>query len=87
MTAAAAVPGAARPGFMLPGQVLPGSSLPPGVTEALFTGSYELVYPSYIDSGALHTLVAEPGQEYEVEPPPGTGQPAVPDDGRWTVES
>lgn len=63
-----------------------GGSLPPGVTEATFSGPEALVYPTYIDAIAGSTLVAQPGQQYEVEPPPGTGQPAVPDDGNWTAD-
>ncbi len=83
----AAVPGAAWPGFGWPGQPLVSSSpLPPGVTLAEFSGPEELIYPSYIDAGALHTLDAVPGRSYEVEPPPGTNQPAVPPDGFWTEE-
>lgn len=83
----AAVPGAAWPGAGWPGQALvSGGPLPPGVTEALFSGPEALVYPSYIDTEVEHTLTAEPGQTYEIEPPPGTNQPAIPPDGFWTAE-
>lgn len=57
-----------------------------GGISYLFSGPETLVYPSYIDVNAQHTLVAQPQTVYEIEPPPGTNQPAVPPDGFWTEE-
>jgi hypothetical protein len=55
----------------------------------LFTGPETLVYPSYIDTQAGHTLVAVPLNAYQMEPA-GLGVPVIdadnpvpPPDGLW----
>jgi hypothetical protein len=79
----------AVPGSMFPGSAWPG--VPPGAGAdqyAIFTGGEALTYPQYLDVRAQHTLVAQPGREYDVELASGYPGPpaAIPDDGRWIPE-
>lgn len=77
-----AVPGATWPGAGWPGQPL-GAVV---ITGYLFGGPETLVYPSYIDVNAQHTLVAEPSGTYLMSSPsPALDQSIPPADGFWTA--
>jgi hypothetical protein len=80
----------AVPGSMQPGTAVPGTPLSGGALRGIFEGPEETVYPEYIDLGAHHTLVADPGDTYETEQA-GAGRPgeppAIPTDGKWIIEA
>ena len=74
---------------MFPGSGWPGDPLGGGPDEyAIFIGNVPLTYPQYLDAQAGHTLVAQPGGEYDVELASGYPGPRgpVPGDGRWIPE-
>jgi hypothetical protein len=72
------------------------------VPRYIFQGDHEQTYPQYLDVAKGSTLVAEPGQAYEIAQAEGLtvpGEPdedggtqpvevalAMPPDGRWTAE-
>jgi hypothetical protein len=77
------VPGAIQLGSAWPGDTLAASA----DLFALFTGNEVLTYPQYLDLQAQHTLVAQPGAEYDIMPASGqVNVAALPTDGRWTAE-
>lgn len=52
-------------------------------TTAVFHGSYTLGYLQYLDLETGHTLVAHPGEPYEIAVASGWVLSNPPDDGRW----
>jgi hypothetical protein len=78
----------AIPGAMFPGAIWPGDTLSAVAGEFIFTGTETLTYSQYLDVQAGHTLVAQPGGEYEIEPASGYPYPLPepPGDGRWISE-
>jgi len=52
--------------------------------SATYNGDYVLIYPDHVDLSTNTTLVAVPGESYDVRACNGNIA-AIPDDGRWTV--
>lgn len=50
-----------------------------------YTGDVEQTYPQYLDvgGGAVKTLVARPGETYDIQAADGWDLPVPPGDGRW----
>lgn len=79
----AAYPGNyAVPGNMQPGGTLPGQPLTASLGLYQFTGPVPLIYVCYIDAAAGHTLIAVPGQIYDILTPVNN-LAAIPLDGLW----
>lgn len=79
----------AVPGSIQPGSAWPGDTLSAGTDVwAIFTGGVPLTYSQYLDVQAGHTLVAQPGGEYDIEAASGYpyALPEPPADGRWIPE-
>jgi hypothetical protein len=74
----------AVPGNTWPGAAWPGQPLNPSLGLYQFGGPVTLIYVCYIDAAAGHTLVAVPGQIYDIQTPV-LNLPAVPVDGLWTA--
>jgi hypothetical protein len=76
----------AVPGVACPGMILPGQPLAPSLGLFQFTGPETLVYPPYHDNATGCTLVAVPGQIYDITTPaPVLELPVIPDDGNWSI--
>lgn len=76
----------AVPGNMWPGAAWPGQPLNSSLALYQFNGPVTLIYVCYIDAAAGHTLVASPGQVYDIATPsPGLGIPVAPNDGQWAA--
>jgi hypothetical protein len=52
--------------------------------KATFNGDHVTTYAEYIDAGQARTLVAEPGETYDIAPAAGhVRELPMPPDGRW----
>jgi len=71
---------------MWPGMIWPGTPLPAWLGLYQFNGPYPLYYPEYKDFATGHSLLAVPGQVYDIyPPPPSLGLPCAPADGLWAA--
>jgi len=71
---------------MWPGMIWPGTPLLAWLGLYLFSGPQTLYYPAYKDFATGHSLIAVPGQVYDIYPPsPSLGLPCAPADGFWTA--
>ena len=79
------VAGSAYPGAFWPGDTLTAGG---GDSFALFVGNVICTYSQYIDLNTMKTLVANPGNTYDIILASGyPGPPStVPDDGRWITQ-
>lgn len=76
----------AVPGNAWPGAVWPGTPLNNSLALFQFNGPETLIYPPYHDNATGYTLVAVPGQVYDImTPAPVLGLPSVPNDGLWAA--